>query len=457
MKHIKFGLFLTCLFISHNIKAQQNHFIYIQADNKQPFYVKLDKKVYSSTVSGYLVVPKLKTGAYSFVIGFPKNEWPEQNIHCAVDDKDLGYLLKNFGDKGWGFFNLQSLNVLMAENNEKKADVVTDVKSDAFSNMLSSVVNDPTIKQTDPPKEEIKKTVKEEEVRTQPSVASTPVQSKVVETYKTQSSVVSLPEKDGEEQTPKVSSSIVSAPIQAKVVEMPGTGSPVVSAPVKYEILELPKVDPVITRATIIKKVVNKTADGIEIVYIDTANGIQDTIRIFIPANKGLVENTQVKIETDIKPKEEIKVKKILSASAKEEEKKKENRFLEIELPNTNKKVNEVKLDSVIQQAISKSVIINSDCKNFATNEDFLKLRKKMAAEENPEDMMIAAKKMFKSRCFTTEQLKNLSVLFLKDSGKYSFFDAAYPYVSDSQNYTLLENQLTDNYYINRFKVMIRH
>ena len=159
MKRIQFAVFFTCLFISLNIKAQQNHFIYIQADNKQPFYVKLDKKLYSSTASGYLVVAKLKAGPYNFVIGFPKNEWPEQYIRCTVEDRDLGYLLKNFGEQGWGFFNLQSLNVLMADNNEKKAEVVENVKSDAFSNMLSSVVNDPAITQNELVKEELKKTI----------------------------------------------------------------------------------------------------------------------------------------------------------------------------------------------------------------------------------------------------------------------------------------------------------
>ncbi len=456
MKHIKVGLFFTCLFISINIKAQQNHFIYIQADNKQPFYVKLDKKVYSSTVSGYLVVSKLKTGVYNFVIGFPKNEWTEQNIRCAVDDKDLGYLLKNFGDKGWGFFNLQSLNVLMADNNEKKVDVVTDVKSDAFSNMLSSVVNDPTIKQKEPPKEEIKKAVKEE-VKIEPLLISAPVQSKVLEKPKTQSSVSPLPEKDKLEEAQKLSPAIVAASTQNKVSEISKTDSPVVSAHIKNEVAELPKVAPAINRSTIIKKIINKTTDGIEMVYIDTANAILDTIRVFIAVDKDVVDNSQVKIETDIKPKEEIKVKEIEAVPIQAEVKKKDNKFIEVELTNPNKKITEVKPDAIVQQVISKTVMINSDCKNFATNEDFLKLRKKMAGEENPEDMIMAAKKAFKSRCFTTEQLKNLSVLFLKDSGRYSFFDVAYPFVSDSQNYSLLEGQLSETYYINRFRVMIKH
>ena len=78
-----------------------------------------------------------------------------------------------------------------------------------------------------------------------------------------------------------------------------------------------------------------------------------------------------------------------------------------------------------------------------------------MAAENNNEDMINAAKKVFRSQCFSTEQIRNLSYLFLNDEGKYMFFDAAYAYTSDSDQYANLESQLTDPYYITRFKAMI--
>ena len=35
------------------------------------------------------------------------------------------------------------------------------------------------------------------------------------------------------------------------------------------------------------------------------------------------------------------------------------------------------------------------------------------------------------------------------------FFDAAYPFTSDSDQYNSLKSQLSDEYYINRFKAMI--
>ena len=100
--------------------------------------------------------------------------------------------------------------------------------------------------------------------------------------------------------------------------------------------------------------------------------------------------------------------------------------------------------------------MINSDCRSLATEDDFLKLRKKMAAQKSEENMVVIAKKAFVLKCYTTEQVRNLSALFLKDEGCYNFFDAAYPHVSDTQNYPTLINRLTDSYYINRFKAMIR-
>ena len=71
------------------------------------------------------------------------------------------------------------------------------------------------------------------------------------------------------------------------------------------------------------------------------------------------------------------------------------------------------------------------------------------------DDMVTVARKVFKTRCFTVEQIKNLGVLFLKDDGKYKLFDAAYPFVSDSGNFSTLQSLLTDEYYINRFNAMI--
>ena len=48
----------------------------------------------------------------------------------------------------------------------------------------------------------------------------------------------------------------------------------------------------------------------------------------------------------------------------------------------------------------SSVLMINSDCIANASNDDFLKLRKKMAGAKTDDSMLEIAKKGFKSKCF---------------------------------------------------------
>ena len=79
-----------------------------------------------------------------------------------------------------------------------------------------------------------------------------------------------------------------------------------------------------------------------------------------------------------------------------------------------------------------------------------------MAGEDNDDNMVTEARKYFKTKCFTSLQVKNLGALFLTDESRYKFFDMAYPYVSDVENFSSLGSELKDPYYINRFKAMLR-
>jgi hypothetical protein len=438
---------LTFSFSTVNSHAQLNHFIYLQSENKQPFYVKMDKKILNSTIAGYLIIPKLQDGTHDFSLGFLSADNKEHDFSCLVS-KDAGYLVKNFGDKGWGLFNLQTLQVLMA--GAKEQDVAKENKTDAFSNLLSDVVNDPTIKQ------ENKTLAVSKETKT-----DLPVSPEVNKTVQQSVAIVAV-------------DSIKSD--REKVKDVSGAGNS-------------------IFLSTVIKKETIKTEDGLRITYVDLVNGTQDTISILIPrenqdeqrdsvkANlnleKGVSEAKKVKTDTSKKSAEENKAtdsverisqdsissnKPALSANTTESSKEKEDKkFLDIDLANpvtASLDNNVVKKDTSNFSIGGTDVplMINSNCKVSASDEDFLKLRKKMASAKSEDDMISNARKVFKQqKCFTTDQIKNLGVLFLKDADRYSFFDAAYPFVSDSRNYKLLEDQLTDNYYKLRFQAMIRH
>ena len=73
------------------------------------------------------------------------------------------------------------------------------------------------------------------------------------------------------------------------------------------------------------------------------------------------------------------------------------------------------------------------------------------------DDRIVLAKKVFKQKCFSVKQVRALSELFKTDEGKYKWFDAIYPFVSDSGNFSTLGELIKNDYYLNRFKAMLRN
>jgi hypothetical protein len=110
--------------------------------------------------------------------------------------------------------------------------------------------------------------------------------------------------------------------------------------------------------------------------------------------------------------------------------------------------------EPVAETKTDTTVIINS-CAEVATDKDFLKLRKTMAAEETDEAMVKAAVKYFNKKCFSTEQIKNLSALFLTPAGKFDFFNAAYRFAADKEVFVSLQSELKDDYYAGRFRELV--
>ena len=336
------------VFASVIAHSQPQHFVYLQTENKQPFFIVLNSVTYNSSASGYLIIPKLSNNTYNITVGFPKNEFPKQMLSFKVDGNDAGYLLKNFGESGWGLFDLNSMKVTMGASSNDPSLVKTTNNSDDFTKTLSEVVN------------------------TDLSTVSKTNQSSV--------------------------------PQNVKKIER--------------QIKLLSNV---------------KDASGRQMIYVAIENNNIDTITVFIPAFAVSPESDSTPSSTEPEKREIVKDK---------------NPEIEISASDNNREVNE----SFSAPAVK---MVNSDCKNIATDKDFLRLRKLMAAKSTEDGMIEVAAKELKKRCYSTDNLKNLSMLFFTDKGRYSFFDTAYPHVYDSDNFSSLKTLLTDNYYILRFDAMI--
>lgn len=394
-------LVLTVFLLSVGVRAQTFRFIYIQTENKQPFYVKIDKRTFNSSASGYIILSKLVDSAHSLVIGFPGNEWPEYRVTIEASETNAGYLLKKVGEVNWDIYNLQTLNPLVlqklaAVNNTEESFIT----GNEFARILSEVVNDPSITRV------------EAEKTNEPVTRSDP--GKMIKTE------VPVPEN--------------------KVV--PGKN--------------MAEAD----KAGMVELKLDSTANAEQVTYVDLAKTEADTVKVLMPVNNEIIIEKE---KESSKPVSAVKT---------------DPGFIDMELKNPNQRTDSgtaVRDDLVItekkpatdQQPVTRPAVIknesgndqmiNSDCKKIATQDDFIGLRKKMAAKNNRKEMLNLATRQFLKTCFISEHIRDLGILFNNDEERYRFFVAAYPYVADTHNFGKLEDQLTDNYYKSRFKTMLSH
>jgi hypothetical protein len=183
--------------------------------------------------------------------------------------------------------------------------------------------------------------------------------------------------------------------------------------------------EPVFKRSVITRRSESSTSDGFGLVFLDNNDTFIDTIRLLIPNPK--VTFGDVAAE---KPADDKKFLEINNAASDD--------------------------SSATLKTENAAAAQSTSCSAVATESDLMKLRKSMAAKASEENMIAEAEKQFKNKCFTTEQVKNLSTLILTPKGKYTFFGAAYPHVSDQEQFAVLESELkADYFYMNRFKALI--
>ena len=385
------GIFIVCAVM---VRAQQHYFAYFQTDNHQPFFVKMNNTVLSSSASGYLIIPKLQNGEYPLTIGFPKSEKAEQRFGVTINGKDLGFLVKDFGDKGWGLFNFQTMKVVMASGPSLPAKG-KDTATDAFSNILANVVNTPSIKE---------KTIKAEEPKSR------------------------LPE-----ETPKTDTITKVITVKEETVSLPTKTSP--------GEVSIKKDNPVVLYQAI------SELGGKSMIYLVKESDKYDTIRVYLP-----VISVNEKAETFKKDQKRTEAVKQNDSKIPDE------KFLPIELPNPNSEsavTQQVKAEPSSVITSDGKLNYNSDCKTTASQDDFIELRRRMVAQESENAMIREAQKIFKQKCFSTDQVKGLSSLILSEKNKMDFFKMTYPFVYDSSNFHTLQSQLTEEIYINSFKAML--
>ncbi|HYO21577.1 MAG TPA: DUF4476 domain-containing protein, partial [Flavisolibacter sp.] len=328
----------------------------------------------------------------------------------------------------------QDLSVVRSVSATKN-NTVYETKTDKFSSVLSKAADDPGLlkvpvakKEEPKPKPEEKKEVtiaKSEETKPVVDIPKDTVAAKPAETVQTST--------EKKEEPVKTEPAGVTS-TNSEEPKKPGVNADDLS---NTRLIEY-------KRSSVIRRSESSTTEGFGVVFHDKMEDKTDTIRILIPPSK-------IKIDEEAP-----------AVSLSEVEKKAANTVsgsdpgtAEVKLDQPQSNTNDKK-ETERKNTLPSSVPVGntSACKEAASEKDFMKLRKNMAAEETDEAMIDEAKKVFKNKCFTVEQLRYLSTLFLTSAAKYQFFDASFNHISDKQNFASLQSEIKDEYYLKRFKAL---
>lgn len=469
---------ITCcivlLFMVAIAFSQKVYFVYLQTDMEQPFYVRINEKVFSSSSSGYLILSRLKDSTYNIRIGFPGDKWPEQSFKINIAGKDRGYQVKNFPDKGWGLIDLQTLAIQMSAEGAPRTSQADDSDVSPFTAVLALASGDPTLKEKpqiiqavskveSPAKEEsavappeqpqagvitrtdipmtkmeaeplkdeqqakeekpvspengvVKNTAKDEAKIDIKDTVQVQSPANVDTLAKKQDEAIALKEEEKAMKEEKTNPD----PTPAKPEEVAVTDQQ------KTIVAEQPGNIESYKPSRVRKKSESSTTEGFGLTFIDEyPDGTADTVRLMIP-NQRTYSNTAK------------------GPTGSKEQAKEERQFLDISSDATG-------TNTAGDQAVAKQSRMIM-CSAVASETEFLKLRRNMAAKNSEEGMMNEAAKAFKSKCFSVVQVKNLSALFLDEANKYKFFQAAYTHVSDPANFATLQSELKDERLVGEFR-----
>jgi hypothetical protein len=495
----KLGLVIVLILMAGRTYAQ-DYFVLIEADNGQPFYVRVDGQLYSSSSRGHLILSQLKDSSYTITIGFPGQVFPERQFSFTVHQNDHAFRLKNEDGKGWWLVDDkgQELATVSENSGGASARIPGIKKDDAFSRLMADVVKDtavmystyaieqetPSPANAAPANDSQALTIGRQADTTafadhvahdssamsvirpardssalhsiDPTAAVHPVDSAVASIRPRDTSLavhpaVVLPVDSGVARSAAVTptdSSAAASPVPVPVTD-PAPGHAVSMSPLYRPI---PRKDTTTTvaplastpaplyRATGVTMLTeHRSSRSLRQVYTDhDSSGKADTVVIIIPLDTPAQAGHPA--GTSLVPRAARMTDSGHLTAPQGHGPNPDTPALSPARPPTK----------------STLPFVNSDCHNFATDYDVDKLRVKMLESAKDDDRILAARKVFKTKCFGTRQIRALSEVFTTDAAKFKFLEAAYPFVSDD-HFGELSNLLADPVYSGRFRAMTGH
>jgi len=490
----KIGLVIILMLIAGKNYAQQDYFLLIQADNKQSFYVRLGSRSIPSSVEGSLILSQLKDSTYSITVGFPGQIFPEQAYSVNLHHKDQQFLLRNQGEKGWILYNPLTGEM---RTPDPKGENGTELqpqgvkKDDAFSRLMAGVVRDTAVMYNT--------YTMERSLRDSPVTASgnpgslvTPVNSAATG-HSMDSPVTSngthpdesagtnrlaiAPGTHLDTATALNLSAVPSGTAGVKTDSATATpdsgaataksGVPVSGSAISRNDSSAVITTPPLHRSSIVKLSQRLLFRGLRVVYADRGTGGKvDTIEIIIPpdtlvaARKPVVSGSTPTGTAASQPATGTPPGKTAhppdTSRRVAPRTNGPNPDTHVPVPGTTLgETAKVRPDTTQKRPPVKTPLafVNSDCHDYATDYDVDKLRVKMLESSKEDDRIQAVRKVFRTKCFSTRQIRALSEVFTTDALKFRFFETAYPFASDD-HFRELAGTLADPVYNSKFKAM---
>ncbi len=491
----KIGLIIILSFTVGTSFAQ-NYFVFIGADNRQPFYVRLDSQFYSSSPEGHLILSQLRDSSYQIAIGFPGQSTPESRYSFSIHEKDQDFQLKSDADGSWKLFDVQGKNYVTLSGGGAVGDEFRSPgvkKDDAFSRMMAGVVHDTavlynTYALTPPPADSasvakantradtmavaaVPNSLPADTAHT--TIATPPPSSDTlaaaIHSDTTRATAANIPRTvDTTAATPAPATPPVTLPLPATTASIPPT-SPPTTTPDTTNLLyrpvagnaahkAAPKTDstttPLYRPTSVTKLSERKLQHGVRLVYADHSRGAKaDTIVVIIPTDPPVSSSTPVTTTpghqahaTDTTQPSRGHGPNPDSPTFSQSTATRPATTPPTETPRPH-------TDTLSHRQAKPLPYVNSDCHDFATDYDLDKLREKMLYLTKDEDRIAAARKTFKLKCFSTRQIRALCEVFTAEATKFRFLEAAWPFAAD-ERFHELSNLLADPVYISKFKVL---
>ncbi|WP_436491665.1 DUF4476 domain-containing protein [Chitinophaga sp. ARDCPP14] len=501
--HLKYRTVIfvwACLLLCGRLWAQEQlHYVYIQSEKGQPFYVKHNGKVLSSTERGYIIIPRLETGTAPITVGFPNKESREAQFNLRITKGDQGFLLKQSGEAGYSLYNLQTFRELKSDAGETAlaaappaADSIVPELDTAKKEMMTNLQKDLETTFAD-------KAIVTGPAKTAPAKSGNPFASALDKV------VVGGDDRNEPEPEPEVKKEAAPAevaPVAAEAeVKKPrkkrnkGEREPLTEeeqailsnvlaeegktaaseAAVAAESTTAPAGEPVKKRS---KKHKAKEGDPDFIEFQDDAAPAAAAAATTEAAAPVVVE-VPVTATEEAPVRAKKKKKKIFDdtehpaniitdssgygIAVTEEEpvrSKKKKKRNEEEVATADAAGAPVGAEvapemTTAEKKKADARLINSDCTNVMDDDTFRKVLRKFVAARTDNSMIEVFKKQTRNYCLQTVQVKTLVQLLTADDTRYRLLDTAYSKTVDTEKYGSLETLLIDDYYRGRFKAML--